>query len=174
MNHSYTYGYDRVRLIPLVFEDIEKMRALRNKNCDSFFNHNQITKEAQETWYQSYVNAENDYIFSVILQRTGQWIGSVSIYHVDKFRECGEFGRLMIDHAVTKERGLGVDTTLAACDFAFQTLALSKVYLEVFADNTAAVRTYERSGFKLCQSRVIDTGRTIYYMEKYSTQKGKV
>lgn len=171
MRHEYYARAGRILLRPLTLADAQRMRELRNQNNHMFFHAEQITPEEQEKWYARYITTENDYMFSAILLPEKQWAGAVSIYHVDPFRRKGEFGRLMIDHSVTKEHGLGVDTTLAACDFAFQTLGLSMVYLEVFADNLAAVRTYERTGFQVIENRPKDTGRAILHMEKYKAER---
>lgn len=171
MRHEYYALAGRILLRPLTLADAQRMRELRNQNNHMFFHAEQITPEEQEKWYARYSNTENDYMFSAIILPEKQWAGAVSIYHVDKTQGRGEFGRLMIDHSATKERGLGVDTTLAACDFAFQTLELSMVYLEVFADNTSAVRTYERAGFQVTGKRLEDSGRVILHMEKYKAER---
>ena len=171
MRHEYYARAGRILLRPLTLADARRMRQLRNQNSHMFFRTEQITPEEQEKWYARYSATENDYMFSAILLPENQWAGAVSIYHVDQSRGHGEFGRLLIDHSATKEHGLGVDTTLAACDFAFQTLGLSMVYLEVFADNTAAVRTYERTGFQVIEHRLEDSGRAILYMERYQAER---
>ncbi len=171
MKHEYEALYGRVELRSLSLSDAERMRVLRNQNSSSFFNAAQITPEAQRRWYEKYLSAEGDYMFSVYLCETNQWVGAVGIYHVDQLNDRCEFGRLMIDRSAVAERGLGVDTTLAACQFAFHQLGLSTVFLEVFQDNLAAVRTYERSGFQVCGTRLEDTGKTILYMEKYRSER---
>lgn len=43
--------------------------------------------------------------------------------------------------------GYGADTMRTLCRFAFETMNLAKVELEVLSDNAAAVRLYERVGF---------------------------
>lgn len=171
MEHRYQVDYGRVELCPLLLEDAERMRILRNQNCQHFFHSAQITSEAQKQWYDMYTKAENDYMFSIILSSTNRWVGAVGLYHVDKDHKRGEFGRLLIDHSATSERGLGVDATLAACQFAFQQLGLSTVYLEVFRDNRAAVRTYKKAGFQLCGERAVDGETNILYMEKYLLER---
>lgn len=171
MKHEYEALYGRVELRSLSLSDAERMRVLRNQNSSRFFNTAQITLEAQRRWYEKYLSAEGDYMFSVYLCGTNQWVGAVGIYHVDQLNARCEFGRLMIDRSAVAERGLGIDTTLAACQFAFDQLGLSTVFLEVFQDNLAAVRTYERSGFQVCGTRLEDSGKTILYMEKYRSER---
>lgn len=164
MKHEYYSSYERVLLKPLSLADAEKMRLLRNQNNNRFFDTKEISAESQRKWYNHYLTEENDYIFSVYLKDTDEWIGAVSIYHVDVYAKTAEFGRLLINSE--KIRGLGVDATLAACKFAFEQLNLKMVYLEVYADNLPAVRTYQKAGFQLCETRTLENNASILYMEK--------
>lgn len=171
MNHTFTESYERIILKPLSTGGAEQMRILRNKNSNCFFNRSYISKQKQIEWYQTYLVTQDDYMFSAFLTATDQWVGAVGIYHVDRLNDRCEFGRLMIDRSATTERGLGVDTTLGACQFAFHQLDLSTVFLEVFQDNLAAVRTYERAGFQVCGTRMNDEEKTILCMEKYKSER---
>ena len=166
MKHEYISSYGRVQIKPLTWEEAEQMRLLRNRNNSNFFDAKEITIEMQKKWYENYLTTEGDFMFSVFLKDTDQWVGAVSIYHVDLQSMTGEFGRLLIDKEKTEQRGLGVDTTYAACKFAFEKLGLKMVHLEVYADNLAALKTYEKSGFKLCKKRNEEEKTSILYMEK--------
>lgn len=147
MKHSFYEKNGRVVLQPLSIEGAEKMRQLRNENSSSFFNHSAITREGQQRWYQNYLIKPDDYMFSVYLLGTGQWVGAVGIYNVDFAGGTAEFGRLLIEKKATDQRGLGVDVTEGACNIAFEQLGVSCIYLEVYEDNIPAVKTYERAGF---------------------------
>ena len=171
LDHTFIESYKRIILKPLSTSDAEQMRILRNQNSNCFFNQSHISKKKQIGWYQTYLVTQDDYMFSAFLTTTNQWVGAVGIYHVDRLNARCEFGRLMIDQSATAERGLGVDTTLAACQFAFHQLDLSTVFLEVFQDNLAAVRTYKRAGFQVCGTRLNDEEKTILYMEKYRSER---
>ncbi len=165
MKHNYSMSYGRVELDALTLADAQLLRQLRNKNSSKFFDSSEITEEAQAKWYTGYLAKENDYMFSVLLLPEKKWVGAVSIYCVDPDVKTAEFGRLVIDRESTEERGLGVDTTLAACAFAFDMLGLETVMLEVFDDNIAAVRTYEKAGFTLSHTDMAD-GRLVKHMIK--------
>ena len=171
MKHKYQIKTGRVVLRPLTAAEAQQLRILRNQNSQMFFQGGEITSKAQAEWYKHYLGTENDYMFSIYLLPDKRWIGAVSIYHVDRDMGRCEFGRLMIDHSATDERGLGVEATLAACQFAFQQLNLSSIYLEVFSDNLAAVKTYERAGFRHCETRYTDGGRAVFHMEKYKSER---
>ena len=164
MNHSFSDSYERVKLIPLSSEDAEKMRVLRNKNSASFFSASEITAEAQQRWYNKYLDTPNDYMFSVYLKEKNIWIGAVSIYNIDMLKKTAEFGRILIDKEAAQQGGLGVDTTLAACQFAFKQLQLESVYLEVYADNLPAIHTYMKAGFREDNRSVDKMGKEIIRM----------
>lgn len=48
MKHEYRSSHGRVRLKPLIWEDAEKMRLLRNHNSSKFFDGKEITAEMQK------------------------------------------------------------------------------------------------------------------------------
>jgi len=164
MEHSFTQEYDRVKLLPLSAEDAEKMRVVRNKNSKRFFSTARISPEAQQAWYAKYLQMPNDYMFSVYLKKTENWVGAVSVYHIDADTKCAEFGRIIIDKELTDEKGLGCDTTIAACRFAFEQLNLKYVYLEVYADNIPALHTYLKAGFRENHRFRDETGKEIIHM----------
>lgn len=164
MKHVFFQSWGRIDLRPLSAEDAQKMRLLRNKNTKSFLDSNQITEDAQKAWYQKYLEKCGDYMFSVYLTGTGQWVGAVGIYDVNQEAKSAEFGRILIDKEAAQMGGLGVDTTRAACQFAFEQLGMNTVYLDVFTDNILAVRTYEKSGFSTIQDSSDTSGRVLRRM----------
>ncbi len=159
-------AYGRVELRPLTLEDAQRLRELRNKNSSKFFDSSQITEEAQTKWYECYLAKENDYMFSVLLLPEKRWVGAVSIYQVNHTERSGEFGRLVIDRDAANERGLGLDATLAACQFAFEQLSLKTICLEVYEDNVPAVRTYQKAGFFIQKKERLGNDKLVLYMKK--------
>ncbi len=143
MKHTYSGEYKDIKLVPLEEEHIENLRLLRNKHRHRFVYSGLISEEAQKKWYQNYLNKENDYSFSVLYDDI--WIGSVSIYGIEG--TTAEFGRLLIDSEKANRHGLGTDTTICACNIAFEMMGIKTIILEVYEDNPAAYKTYIKSGF---------------------------
>ena len=54
---------------------------------------------------------------------------------------------VVVGDAAYRGRGYGTDVVRTLCRFAFDSMNLAKVELEVLADNAAAVAAYERAGF---------------------------
>lgn len=163
MRNEYSALLEPIRLVPLSAEDSEKMRVLRNRNRHCFVYSGEIGKKAQAAWYESYLNRPDDYMFSVIYEPAGAWIGAVGFYDIADGE--AEFGRLLVDGAAVGKRGLGVIVTKAACQIGFEQMGLHRIRLEVYADNTAAIKTYERAGFSRFGEYKDDTGRPMLRME---------
>ena len=98
-------------------------------------------------------------------ERPEQFIGAVALYDIDGETRQAEFGRLMIDREAAGRRGLGYDATVCACEFGFARLGLQRIYLDVYADNIAAVKTYEKAGF-ITYDRKKMNGRQLLNMER--------
>lgn len=167
MHNAYCMQLGPTRLIPLSAEDSEKMRVLRNKNRNCFVYSGEISEQAQAAWYQSYLERTDDYMFSVIYVPTGMWIGAVGLYDIAGGE--AEFGRLLVDGTAVGKRGLGVPVTEAACRIGFESIGLQRIRLEVYADNMAAVKTYEKAGFSYFGGCKDKTGRDMLCMEIFNS-----
>lgn len=143
LEHQFFVEKNHLLLRPLLIDDIESMRLLRNRNRNYFLFSEQITVEEQNTWYKSYQNKEKDYMFSIFYKQF--WIGAVAIYDVKDGH--GEFGRLMIDSSREGCKGLGVRVTKMISEIAFLEMNLHVLDLEVYCDNVAAQITYLKAGF---------------------------
>lgn len=156
-------------LMPLAQNELELMRCLRNQNRFSFLTSNIITEEMQQLWYQKYLQRSEDYMFSVLVRKAHTWIGTVALYDIDREKQQAEFGRLMIDRKAAGRGGMGYEATMCACEIGFQQLGLQRIYLDVFADNLPAVKTYEKAGFHIYGKKEA-SGRELLYMEKERMQ----
>lgn len=165
MNHYLSDIYQRVKLEPLTQDDIEQVRLLRNLNRQWFVFSEEISPEGQKKWYDEYLTRNNDVMFSVRLQITNAWIGTVALYAIDRESQEAEFGRLLIGFEGNEKKGLGLDTTICACKIGFEQMELSRIRLEVFTDNVAAYKTYERAGFYTTGINTAATGRELLLME---------
>ncbi len=147
MIHNYKDSYDHIELHPLTEEFIEDMRRLRNKNRNCFIFSDIITEDGQVAWYNSYIRKNGDYLFSIIRKDDNRFIGTVSLYNV--MGDEAEFGRLMINKDIVKEKGLGLEVVICACKIGFKQLKLERMILEVFEDNLPALKTYIKAGFNI-------------------------
>jgi len=73
-------------------------------------------------------------------------VGSVYIRDIDYTHKKGEFG-IFIGERDYVGKGIGLHATTEILKIAFNELKLHRVYLRVFTDNLAAIKTYEKAGF---------------------------
>lgn len=172
MDHKYTASFGRVKLQPLSAEDSQKYRMIRNRDenrCRFVFS-DIIEEEAQCRWYMKYIVTPNDYMFS-IYNADNQFIGGNALYNIDLTEHTGEFGRLLIDKEKCKSHNWGFEATMSALKIAFDALGLIKVYLEVYADNVAAYRTYLKAGFMIDGRKKDCNGKEMLMMELVNPAK---
>ena len=85
---------------------------------------------------------------AICLSSTDEHIGCIYLRGIDWKRRCGEL-HIFIGSALNRGKGYGQAAVRLLLDKAFRDLRLNRVTLEVLADNTAAIRAYEKCGFTL-------------------------
>lgn len=148
--------------------DIEYLRQLRNDNRSFFLYSEVISEGEQRAWFKKYKDDLTDYMFIVCCKGDygEQGIGTVALYHINQDDGSCEFGRIMIDHNITSQKGLGTLVTRATLDIAKQKFELRKIKLEVYEDNVPAYKTYLRSGFVDTKKQYLDEkGKIVLLME---------
>ncbi|WP_125777975.1 GNAT family N-acetyltransferase [Antribacter gilvus] len=90
--------------------------------------------------------------FTVYRQQDGTWtpVGMTSLVIDHRYRTA-EFFIYLGDEA--RGHGVGTKATTMVLDWAFHVTQLRNVYLSVIANNTAAVRAYEKAGFRTIGTR---------------------
>jgi RimJ/RimL family protein N-acetyltransferase len=84
--------------------------------------------------------------FMVVARDTGDAIGWCGLHGADPEHRRASLA-VMIGEAAYRGRGYGADATRTLCAFAFDQMNLVRVSLEVFPENVAVRRVYERLGF---------------------------
>ncbi len=75
------------------------------------------------------------------------YLGTISLKNVDSEKKDAEYA-ISLRHCA-QGKGAGTFATKAGLDFAFNSLNLSSVYLNVLDNNAAAIHLYEKCGFVL-------------------------
>jgi diamine N-acetyltransferase len=108
------------------------------------------TTPAEEAWFER--TAESDggrrptsAHFTVRELANGQPVGTTSLMGIDAFAGTARFGILIGEG---RGQGFGTEATRLTLDWGFHVLALRNVTLEVLPWNRAAIRAYERAGFR--------------------------
>jgi diamine N-acetyltransferase len=83
------------------------------------------------------------------LYETAAWrmIGHTNLRDIDHHHGTAEFG-ITIGDPADRGQGYGTEATRLILDYAFTALGLTNVLLDTTEYNHAAIRTYEKAGFK--------------------------
>jgi diamine N-acetyltransferase len=112
-------------------------------------------RRSEEAWLDQ-VMQENGRIepasasFTVYDRRDGEPVGTCALMNIDYRHARSGFGIMLGER---RGRGLGSEATRLTLDWAFNVLSLRNVRLEVLPWNAAAIRAYEKAGFKLIGRR---------------------
>ncbi|WP_294547519.1 GNAT family protein [uncultured Pseudoflavonifractor sp.] len=90
---------------------------------------------------------EDDRYFFLIIAPDGSIIGESVVNEIDWALRRANF-RIAIYRAAERGKGIGTWATEAARDFAFETLKLHRLELDVYSFNPGAERTYAKAGFR--------------------------
>ncbi len=143
----------RVMLREYKAEDIEDIRKWVNdaettKYLSTRFWPAQTMVDSEEFLARMLQSSHNAYNFVIADVGDERYIGQLDMFRVDWRLRCGELG-MVIASADDRGRGVGREALALMEDFAFQTLGLERLELEVHMDNVPARRCYEKAGFSL-------------------------
>jgi len=161
MNHAYVIQTERLRLRQLELSDLELVLLWRNdpEIRRWFFNGSPITWEQHRNWYARYLKNETDIAF-IADDITGLYepVGVAALYRIDAVTGTAEFGRLMVGNARAKGKGFGLEIVGGICAFGFERLGLNAIDLEVFEHNAAAIKIYNKAGFRTVGAKPTEQG----------------
>jgi diamine N-acetyltransferase len=104
------------------------------------------TIEAEKVWYEEAAKPDPRQALFTIYERSDLMpIGTTGLTSIDQRHGVATFGIMLGER---RGQGLGTEATRLALDWAFTVLGLHNVDLRVFAWNRAAVRCYEKAGFR--------------------------
>lgn len=115
--------------------------AARLTGCKDAF-----TREEMVSFFLRSVE-EEDRAFFLIVAPDGRIVGESVINEVDPVLRCANF-RICLYHSSQRGKGIGTWATEVTRDFAFETLRLHRLSLDVYAFNPRAERAYAKAGFR--------------------------
>ncbi|MCA1669164.1 MAG: GNAT family N-acetyltransferase [Thermomicrobia bacterium] len=97
--------------------------------------------------YQSGTIDDTLILFAIYERATMRPIGVTNFQRVDERNRTAEFV-IFIGEQSARGKGYGTETGRLMLDYAFAVLGLCNVMLAVYAYNPAAIRAYEKAGFR--------------------------
>ena len=87
-----------------------------------------------------------DSIHMAIVDETDEYLGTISLKDIDLENRTAEYA--ITTRLKAHGKGIAFYATGLILTKAFEDIGLHRVYLSVFSDNEAAIKLYERAGFK--------------------------
>lgn len=106
----------------------------------------QITKEIELEWIRRVIGDKTAKRFAICITNSDEYIGNVQLTGI-----TGKEAEFHIFIGVKKYWGKGVSTQATGfiLNYAFTELKLDRIILEVKMENIAAIKSYEKNGFKI-------------------------
>lgn len=198
---------EKVYLRPITPEDTDRIVTWRNRDFvrKNFIYQKLFTREGHEAWLKEQVEPGHVVQFIICVasvkdhmretegheepirprdggnekdRRVGTEIGSVYLRDIDREAGEAEYG-IFIGESEALGRGYGTQAAKLMLDYGFETLGLKKIFLRFLEDNAKAMRSYEKAGFQMINSRretvSLEQGvREVLFMEiDYDAWKSK-
>jgi RimJ/RimL family protein N-acetyltransferase len=140
---------ETVTLGPLLDSDLPVLFKWINQPDQVHWNsaYRPVSETDHRAWFESIRKREDLVIFAIRTVQDNQLIGSCQLHHIDPVHRTAEL-QIRIGEVDERGRGNGTEAVRQLLRFGFRDLNLHRVYLNVFATNAAAIRTYEKAGFK--------------------------
>ncbi|HUA13870.1 MAG TPA: GNAT family protein [Verrucomicrobiae bacterium] len=106
------------------------------------------TREDLENFYRSVTGSKNDVMLAIVDRASGRHIGNVKLGPIHWIHRTATLG-ILIGEKEFWGKGVGLEATRLMVEYGFERLNLHRIDLGVFAEHEAAVRCYEKAGFKI-------------------------
>lgn len=135
------------KLIGQAKNDALLMAQWRNKNRNSFFTSFHATEEKTKSWLVNYYADNNTDIIFMLDTLKQIPFGHIALYGFDFNNLRCELGRVLMGSDGGPKGGMTLASKILL-DWAFITLNIREVYLEVFENSLPAISLYKRLGFR--------------------------
>lgn len=108
-----------------------------------------MSLDDEEAWFQGMrqrEQAERPLAIEIQTSQGWQMIGNIGLFRLDWRVRSAEVG-IMVGDKRYWNQGHGSEAMRLMLKYAFETLNLNRVHLEVYATNPRAIRSYEKVGF---------------------------
>jgi RimJ/RimL family protein N-acetyltransferase len=106
-----------------------------------------LNLQAEVDFIERIYKSEHDVVFGIVVKETDVLIGVTGLHQMDFKNRRAVFG-IFIGEKSVWGKGYGTEATALITGYAFETLNLNRVGLEVYEDNERGIRAYERVGFQ--------------------------
>ena len=142
-----------IHLRTLTKEDIKGDRWVKwlNDQKNTYYMTNgtyPATEESQEDFFNNVVLDPKNLILGICLNSNQEHIGNLGLHNIDLFTRKAELG-IILGESSEQKKGLSTEAIKLIVSHGFNRLNLHKVYLRTHEENIAAIKTFEKVGFKV-------------------------
>lgn len=105
----------------------------------------QVTKEIERLWIREVVKRKDEKRFAICLHENQKYVGNVQLTGITAEQA---FLHIFIGDKDYWGMGIATEAVFLVQKFGFHKLNLKRIFLKVKNENTAAIRVYQRSGFR--------------------------
>ena len=138
---------EQVTIRPVTEADTDRIIAWRNAPSvmAHFIYRTPLTRKAHLNWLHNRV--ETGEVAQFVIYDGETAVGSVYLRDIDRSNQKCEYG-IFIGDEDCRGKGIGTAAAKLALAHAFEKLQMNRVYLRVFADNLASIKSCEKAGFR--------------------------
>jgi RimJ/RimL family protein N-acetyltransferase len=146
---SYYYEEGTIGILGIDRQDyIDRMYEWQNNDHLTMYMVTGLQPSNRERLEQDYlaiINNEN-VVFAVKDKKSGRTIGFAGLYSINQLFRHAEL-RIILGDEQSQGKGVGTIVTRFLLRYGFEKRNLNKIWLGVNAQNSAAIRCYEKAGF---------------------------
>jgi len=140
---------ERIYLRALTHDDLDRVLIWHNdaKLYSTLGGHFRfVSRETETEWFDRITQAKDQVNLAICLSEPDAHIGNIYLRNIDWISRNCELHAFIAD---PKHRGKGYGSAAVRqiIKYAFEDLGLVRIYLQVLANNSAAVAMYEKCGF---------------------------
>ncbi|MFA6922771.1 MAG: GNAT family N-acetyltransferase [Bacteroidales bacterium] len=105
-----------------------------------------ITLKIEKEWIKKVIVKHNEKRFAICVGNEMEYVGNVQLTDITK--DNAQF-HIFIGKKKYHGLGIGTQATKLIIDYGFKKIKIKTIYLTVNPENIAAVRSYEKCGFKI-------------------------
>lgn len=133
----------------MTVEDTDRIVGWRNnpRVRKNFIYQRPFTRKGHLAWIEEKVKTGEVIQFVICERGTDRPVGSVYFRDINREHRRAEYG-IFIGEDDAVGRGIGSEVCKLACRYGFEAEKWHKIMLRAFSDNQAAIRSYEKAGFR--------------------------
>lgn len=147
MDNPFLIG-EKIYLRPVEPEDAKFLSKGENDPIvrESLFLALPVSLTTEQEKIEQYLRSKEAIVLIIVEKETDKPVGGTAFFRIDYVSRAAIFYLVILDPAFWS-KGFGSEATQLMVDFAFKTLNLNRIQLHVCAENTPAIKIYERVGF---------------------------